>query len=461
MNMKFSGRSRSIGFSVTLIILAAFLAMPVKAAGVRGPIVKPPKPPVELFDLAPLSGDVNSSAAAINDAGEIVGTSSGSNNVQLGGGGGGGRGGGGSGAQHAFVYRRGRMSKLCNEPSTATAINDAGQIVGSIYSYSTNIVVLKSPLFPPTPLSLPISPLQSPQPDALGTGRSVSSQVVAGGISPTNRELVTNVIVNEEAVLFGPGMTTTLLESTNPSYATGINNQNEIVGGITIVNEFAAYAFAYQSGVTTFLPCPTNPLAMMTACGINNQGDIVGTKTITPGYGSGYYSTSQSPFLWHQGQMQDLGTLGGNIATATAVNDDGEVVGWSMTVSNKETHAFLYQQGQMMDLGGLDVAYSNLSSSNIPPNSVLPVSEAGAINNWGMIVGEALTATGMHAFIYANGTMTDLNNLVRLTRVGRGRGFVSLTSASGINDVGQIVGSGKYWDGRQETTRAFLLDLHL
>ncbi len=403
MLMKSNGRSRNMGVPIVLQMMATFLATPVKAAG---------KPGVELIELAPLSGDGFSTAAAINDTGEVVGTSARSAGGGL----------GLAGVHHAVVYRHGRISKLCNEPATATAINDAGQIVGSIYSYSTNIET-----------------------------RNL-------GFPSTNVVRLTNVIVNTEAVLFRLGTTPTLLESTNPSYATGINNQAEIVGGISVLNEIAAYAFAYQRGATAFLPCPTNPVTMMAASAINNDGDIVGFKTVQPGNNS---SGEEFPFFWHQGLMQDLGTLGGNTATATAVNDSGEVVGWSSTVSNQETHAFLYREGEMIDLGRLPGAHYNPNTNNIPFNPVPPVSVAYAINNWGMIVGQALTATDLHAFIYSNGRMTDLNNLVKLTRVGGRPGFVELTGANGINDVGQIVGVGNYWDGRQETTRAFLLDLHL
>lgn len=377
--MKISGCSRSIGFSVTLIILAGFLAIPVKGAGLIGPVKTPPSPHVELIELAPLPGDNGSTAAAINDAGEVVGTS------------------GGGGTPHAFMYRSGRINKLSNEPSRAYAINDDGQIVGSVYS--TNTIVPLGGGF------------------GLGFG----------------------------AVLFGPGMTTTFLESPNPSEARGINNQGDIVGNFTFLPHSAQYAFLYQNGVTTFLPDKTNtiPFIQMTANGINNQGDIVGFKTVA----SGPYFID-SPVLWHQGQMQDLRTLGGTTALATAINDVGDIVGWSTTVSNKEVHAFLYHQGEMIDLG-------------VRPDLGLVSSEAFAINNWSMIVGAARINTSTHAFLYANNTMTDLNKLVRLTRVGRERGFVTLTTATGINDLGQIVGNGVYWDGRQESTRAFLLDLHL
>jgi len=34
--------------------------------------------------------------------------------------------------------------------------------------------------------------------------------------------------------------------------------------------------------------------------------------------------------LWQHGHMTDLGTLGGHFGFANWINDQGEVVGWSM-----------------------------------------------------------------------------------------------------------------------------------
>jgi len=48
--------------------------------------------------------------------------------------------------------------------------------------------------------------------------------------------------------------------------------------------------------------------------------------------------------------MKDLGTLGGTGSVAYAVNDAGQVVGYSQTATG-DTHAFLYSGGIMMDLG--------------------------------------------------------------------------------------------------------------
>jgi probable HAF family extracellular repeat protein len=48
-------------------------------------------------------------------------------------------------------------------------------------------------------------------------------------------------------------------------------------------------------------------------------------------------------FLWENGAMTDLGTLGGNYSVAVVINERGQVVGYSLTASGEE-HAFLWTQ---------------------------------------------------------------------------------------------------------------------
>jgi probable HAF family extracellular repeat protein len=162
--------------------------------------------------------------------------------------------------------------------------------------------------------------------------------------------------------------------------------------------------------------------------------------------------------------VTDLGTLFGGSSVANDINAAGQVVGAS------DSHAFLWQSGAMTDLGSLfpgggsvavginasgwivgsaesetvEHAFRWAPSSSNGTSGIMtdldPLgtwSEALDINNVGKIVGDLVTTGGdTHAFVYENGSMTDLN-LPEYTAAGW-----YLKTARGINDNGQIVGQG-------------------
>ena len=57
----------------------------------------------------------------------------------------------------------------------------------------------------------------------------------------------------------------------------------------------------------------------------------------------------QHAFLWQNGIMRDLGTLGGQSSRATAINDAGQVTG-SATTAAGDTRSFMWG-GEVMTAG--------------------------------------------------------------------------------------------------------------
>ena len=114
------------------------------------------------------------------------------------------------------------------------------------------------------------------------------------------------------------------------------------------------------------------------ASGINDQGQVVGASSTKNG--------SQHAFIWQSGTMTDLGTLGARFtsSSATAINDRGQVVGTSylakVTQTGQQGHAFVWQNGVMTDLGTLGAGYAT--------------SEAVALNERGAVVGSSRSETG-------------------------------------------------------------------
>src|SRR5215208_5346975 len=117
-------------------------------------------------------------------------------------------------------------------------------------------------------------------------------------------------------------------------------------------------------------------------------------------------------------KVEDLGTLGGSRSWASAINDSGEVVGYSYLAGDQNKHAFLYKDGKMTDLltlGGTS-------------------SEAKGINKSGQVVGWSDNSSGeRRAFLYdsTNG-MKDLNDSIPADSGG------TIEEATAINSNGEI-----------------------
>ena len=127
--------------------------------------------------------------------------------------------------------------------------------------------------------------------------------------------------------------------------------------------------------------------------------------------------------VWENGKVTNIGSFGGAINNAAQdINDWGEVVGYSDLSGDTTTHAFLWtKETGIQDLGTLSGDTS---------------SYAIGINNLGQVVGQSCDASGnCRAFLWKNGTMIDLNTLLRPGT------SLYLNGAFAINDQGEIVGN--------------------
>lgn len=126
------------------------------------------------------------------------------------------------------------------------------------------------------------------------------------------------------------------------------------------------------------------------AMDINNLDQVVGSATFPDG---SFHAFLWTPEEDKKGSIRDLGTLGGKNSHAVAINEHGQVTGWAETGEIYEEqgvvvpirHAFLWQDGTMHDLGTHDYFY------DYPFSPPFPFSEATAINDNGQVAGNSLT----------------------------------------------------------------------
>jgi probable HAF family extracellular repeat protein len=154
---------------------------------------------------------------------------------------------------------------------------------------------------------------------------------------------------------------------------------------------------------------------------VNGRGEVVGAAlNLTtdpfpsrPPYNDFFFlgnGTEPHAFLWRDGTMQDLGTLGGPDSAAFLVNQKGQVAGTSDVDFNVNpvtggptVHPFLWEHGKMLDL-----------IADAPPEMFGGTFGIAAwLNERGQVLG-TMNLTGdttWHSFLWDKGVVTDLGTL--------------------------------------------------
>jgi len=290
------------------------------------------------------------------------------------------------------------------------------------------------------------------------------------------------------AVLWIKGQIVNLgtLDGGHESAIGGVNSRGQAVGAAmnTVADPFSLIgpglfptqtrAFLWQDGVMEDLGTLGGDDA--NANFINERGQVVGNSYTNTTANATTGVPTIDPFLWENGKMIDLGTLGGTIGSPAAFNNRGEVVGQSNLAGDVYSHAFLWTKKHgMQDLGTLGgntgvvnwindagdiVGKTDLPGALSPQDhhavlwrhghqidlGAFPEdtnSNAYFVNSRGQVVGTSedrahmLIGVGEHAFLWeGNGPMVDLNTLIPAGA------SLQLTYAVAINDRGEIAGSG-------------------
>ena len=204
--------------------------------------------------------------------------------------------------------------------------------------------------------------------------------------------------------------------------AYAINDAAQVVGyrdhddGVT----YRRYAFLCQDGVFADI-LPTQDGTAI-ARDVNQSRQVTGHMSWGPDW-------NEHAFLWGDGVTSDLGPIpSGFTSSGLAINNLGQIVGWGR-VPTKEfpsgaTRPFFWYNGQMIDLG---------------TQPGFELSAASDINDAGQVVGRSWYSGGnpniSRAFIWQNGAMTDLNDLLV------SEDALVMTSAAAINNSGQVAGT--------------------
>jgi probable HAF family extracellular repeat protein len=193
---------------------------------------------------------------------------------------------------------------------------------------------------------------------------------------------------------------------TEPSTAFAINDRGTIVG------EDHDDSVIWRDGTESVLDL----ISAVTA--INERDQVIGQLSLGAGV--------QHAILWQNGVSTDLGTLGAGATYATAINDDGVVVGYTATTRGTPLHAVEWKDGQAIDLGTFgaigseavainnagDVLIETTNSIGTPTGSVLlrggtsvvaiPGNGARAVDDDGQVLG----TTSHRSFVWRGGATT-------------------------------------------------------
>lgn len=304
-------------------------------------------------------------------------------------------------AQAAPTYTVAPVNGIGITGASMLSLNNAGTIAGTAYTPQGHANAYVSSNGTATSL----------YPGAANSGYTIAAGIndagtVVGEVGTQNGPT--------RAAVFGSNGVQTLgtLGGTN-SYGNGINASGQVVGRADTGNGNQR-GFVTGANGSLIEIGPLNGGYGSDANAINDNGAVTGYVDVN---GNGDYRA----YIYTNGTMQILDTLGGNYAQGYAINNAGMVAGYAFLAGDMVARAFLYANGEVKDIGGFGGFDTH----------------ATGINEAGDVVGAGIDANNVwHAFLYSEGTFRDLNDLIDPSL-----GW-NIVYAGDINDKGQIAARG-------------------
>ena len=154
---------------------------------------------------------------------------------------------------------------------------------------------------------------------------------------------------NEEAVMWFPGRSVPVRLSDPAEQSASdlfLNDQNEAVfdeQASSTDTQHVVFSKPLAGRATSATTLPTLGGTIASATGLNDQGIVTGISATSDG---GYHA-----FSWQDGTLTDLGSIGTHNSRSAAINDAGLIVGGVETRKGLHISAVEWKNGRLIDLG--------------------------------------------------------------------------------------------------------------